>query len=209
MSAKKAFYAMLIGITLLIALCAAGTYFGQKMIVKEGDKLENAKLEAGVAEERKALLEQAIRDINEYEDLETIAKTVVPQEKDQARTVLEIVQLARRAGINIVSVQFPSSELGQVTARRSGPATARGGATNNQSLTQLTPVEGLSGVYEMNIDIQADQQIPVSYDQLILYLTLLENNRRTAQVSNISITPSVENPNFVSFSLSLKSFVKP
>lgn len=196
-------------ICMLIILCGACTYFGHKMIIKQGDKLESSKLEAQVAEEKKKLLDQAIEDIEKYEELETISKSVVPQEKDQARTVLEIVELGRRAGINITGIQFPSSELGQISNRRSGPATARGGTNTTTNLTQLTPVEGLNGVYEMSIDIQADQTIPVTYDQLINYLKLLENNRRTAQVSNISVTPLQDNPNFVTFSITLKSFVKP
>lgn len=209
MSSKKAFYAMLGVITLLIILCGVCTYFGYKMILKQGDKLESSKLDAEVAEEKKELLDQAIKDINEYDELESIAKSVVPQEKDQARTVLELVELGRRAGINIVSVQFPSSELGQIANRKAGPATARGGTDTTKGLTQLTPVEGLTGVYEMSIDVQADTEIPITYDQLINYLRLLENNRRTAQVSNISITPNIDNPNYVTFSLTLKSFVKP
>lgn len=208
MSSKKAFYVMLASIFLLIILCGVLTYFGYKMIVKEGDKLEDAKLQAYVADEKKELLDQAIRDIDKYEELESIAKTVVPQQKDQAKTVLEIVELGKRAGISITAVDFPASELGEVK-KKAGPATARNSAKTNHDLTQLTPVEGLDGVYEMNIGITADPEIPVRYDQLIAYLKLLENNRRTAQVSNISITPNEDITNFVTFQLSLRIFVKP
>jgi hypothetical protein len=211
MNSKKAFLGMIGVIALLVLLCGASTYFGYTLIVKEGDKLEAAKLDAEVADKKHQLLDQAIRDIEEYQELNNIAKTVVPQEKDQARTVLELVELAKESGISIVSVQFPASELGVVKkkGKSSGPATARGGATEADGLTQLTEVEGLKGVYEMSINVQADPEQQITYDQLIAYLRKLENNRRTAQVSNIVITPDEDNTNNVSFSLTLKSFVRP
>ncbi len=212
MNAKKAFLGMVGVVSLLVILGLGVTYGGYKMVIKQGDELEKAKLESKVADEKQKLLDQAIKDIAEYKDLELITKAIVPQEKDQAKTVLEIVELAKKSGINIQSVQFPASELGQVTKKSkasSGPSLARGGSSSTSGLTQLTEVEGLKGVYEMTITITADPEQNITYDQLLDYLRRLENNRRTAQVSNISITPNVGNPDYVSFSLNLKSFVKP
>lgn len=204
MNSKRVYFGMLGGIVLLIGLCAAGTYFANKMIVAEGDKLLNLKLEDAVAQKQEQTLEQAKKDIAKYEELEKIAKSVVPQEKDQARTVLELVNLAKEANINITSVQFPDSQLGD-TAQKGG----KNKSQVDKNTTQLTPVEGLKGVYTMEITIVTDPEDPVAYNQLISYLEKLENNRRTAQVSNISITPSETNRSEVTFSLSLTSYVKP
>ncbi len=203
MNAKRVFYLGLGGLIVLIALCVAGTYYANKRIQAEGKKLYELKLESSVLERQNKALEQAKRDIRQYEELEKIAKSVVPQEKDQARTVLELVNLAAEAGIRVTSVEFPQSELGQA-ARRGSKA-----PVTNNNLTQLTPLTSPKGVYSMQITVQADPQSPVSYNQLIDYLTRLENNRRTAQVTNISISPSSDNRSQVTFTLSLNSFVKP
>lgn len=212
MNARKVFYGMVAAVALLALLSVGITYSGRQLIIEQGDKLEKAKLDTAVANEKQNLIRRATEDIKEYEGLEQIAKSVVPQEKDQARTVLELVELARQSGIDIASVQFPSSELGAVTKKSkssSSPSLARGSSTSDTELTQLTPVEGLKGVYEMTITITANPDKSITYNQLLDYLRRLENNRRTAQVSNISISPDEDNHSNVSFRLNLKSFVKP
>ncbi len=203
MTSKHAYYGMLGGIILLIGLCGAGTYFANKMIVAEGDKLLDFKMQSEVASKQVLALEQAKKDLAQYEELEKIAKAVVPQEKDQARTVLELVNLAEQAGINIVSVQFPDSELGEVAKKGAKKP------VSDANLTQLTPLENLKGVYTMEITVQADPGQEIRYEQLIDYLRNLETNRRTAQVSSITIAPNPDDRDFISFSLTLTSFVKP
>lgn len=211
MTPKRSFFGMVAVTVLLVLLSGGATYLGYTMIVKEGKKLEDAKLNEAVASEKLKLVSQAKKDIAEYEELEQIAKRVVPQEKDQARTVLELVNIARESGIDIVNVSFPASELGQIKAKgksKKAP-TAREGENAAAQLTQLTPVEGLTGVYSMEISVEADPEQTVTYSQLLGYLERLEKNRRTAQVSNLSIVPDAENQNLVTFSLTLKSYVKP
>ncbi len=207
MTSKRVYFAMLAGIVLLVGLCAAGTYFANKLIVSEGSKLHELKLEDAVVDKQVTNLAQAKKDIAKYEELEAIAKAVVPQEKDQARTVLELVNLASESGINILSVQFPESELGVLA--KGVKAGTKNAKTVDSSTTQLTALDSPKGVYSMEITVQADQEDPVLFDQLIAYLQKLEKNRRTAQVSDIAITPSETNRREVTFSLTLTSFVKP
>lgn len=202
MNSKKAFFAMLGVVIFLIGLCGAGTYFANRLLKSEGDKLVEHKLEQAVLERQSAALEQAKKDIAEYEELEKIAKTIVPQEKDQAITVLEIIELAEKSGISIGSIQFPDSLLGDI---KQGKTTS----TVDPNTTQLTPVTNLKGVYAMEINVQSDQENPVSYGKLLDFLKRLENNRRTAQVTSVSIQPSEENRNLVTFTLILKSYVRP
>ena len=47
-----------------------------------------------------------------YSPLEKIAKIVVPQDKDQAKAVLEIVKIAGESGIKPTAINFPVSTLG-------------------------------------------------------------------------------------------------
>lgn len=202
MSPKRTFLGMVGTLVVLSALFVAATYFGSKFIAREGENLTALKLEAAVLEKQSEALQRAKKDIVEYEELETIAKTIVPQDKDQAQTVLELVNLANQAGIDITSVRFPASELG---------ASSKGSKKkdSNPDLSQLTALSSPKGVYSMRIDIETNKDIPVSYNQLLDFLRRLENNRRTAQVTNISITPEEGDRNIVSFTLALTSYVKP
>src|SRR5690606_4554964 len=123
-------------------------------------------------------LRQAKKDIAEYSDLEEITKSIIPQEKDQANTIAEITTHANRAGISLGVIEFPSSELGQV--QKKGKKTV----TIDSSMTQLTELEDIKGVYVMPIDVSNHSKSPVAYEQIIEFLRLLESNRRTAQVTN-------------------------
>lgn len=200
MTPKRMFFAMLGVVVLLLALCGVSTYFAQKLIVDQGSKLTAHKLEQEVLDRQVTSLQQAKQDIAEYESLELIARSVVPQDKDQARTVLELVQIASRHSITITGVTFPDSQLGQGSGKKK---------TADPKLTQLTPLDSPKGVYAMEIMIETDPDDPVSYEQLVGFLDSLENNRRTAQVTNISINPDSDNRNIVTFALSLTSYVKP
>jgi hypothetical protein len=210
MNAKRAFFAMLGGIILLVGLCAVGTYFAYKKITAEGSTLMGLKLESAILEKQSGALAQAKKDIAKYEELESIAKTVVPQEKDQARTTLEILNSAQESGISISGVEFPESLLGEAAKKTTKSSTSKTPAkTVDSNTTQLTPLEGLKGVYTMEIRVQSDQNQPIAYQQLLDYLRRLEKNRRTAQVRDITILPSSTNRNLVSFTLVLNSYVKP
>jgi hypothetical protein len=205
MSAKKAFYAMLGSIVVLVLLCIGGTYIAYKKLLAQGNTLLEYKLQGAVLGKQSDSLAQAKRDIAEYEELESIAKTVVPQEKDQAKTTLEIISLAQESGIKISNIAFPESLLGEA-AKKTGKAASK---TVDSNTTQLTEISGLKGVYTMEIRVESDRGDPVQYQQVLDYLRRLEKNRRTAQVRNISITPSTTDRNLVSFTLVLNSYVKP
>jgi type II secretory pathway component PulM len=212
MNSKRVFYIMLGGIVILIGLCVAGTYFANKMILDEGNALKEFKLQDSVTKNQTTILQQAIKDIEEYEELEKIAKAVVPQEKDQARTVLELVNLAKESDINIMSVTFPESELGIVKKNTKSTDTKDKSATKNTptaDTSQLTVLPNLKGVYSMEITVTSDTKQPVSFDKLISYLQKLEKNRRTAQVSSIDIAPEDNNRSLITFTITLNSFVKP
>ncbi|MBA2279097.1 hypothetical protein H0V99_01485 [Candidatus Saccharibacteria bacterium] len=209
MTAKRTYFVMVGVVILLIAICGAGTYFANKMLQKEGNKLLALKLEKAVLDRQSSALAQAKADITEYEELEKIAKTVVPQEKDQAKTVLELVKIAQESGINLTSIEFPESKLGEVIKKGTKPTAAKQQNTVDSNTTQLTELEDLKGVYAMEIKVQSDKEKPISYVQLLEYLKRLEKNRRTAQVIDINIQPSETDRNLVTFSLVLNTYVRP
>lgn len=139
------------------------------------------------------------KDIATYSELNTIAKSVVPQDKDQAEAVREIVNLAAQSGIpKLSSIAFPPSTLG------GGAATKKTGA-----LTQVTPVKGIPGVYDLQITVTQANTDLVPYGNFIAFLSRLEQNRRTAQVSSINVQPDQKSPGKISFTLVIDEFIKP
>jgi hypothetical protein len=96
------------------------------------------------------------------------------------------------------SITFPTSTLGSISAGASNP-----------NLTQLLPVAGISGVYELQITITQDSSSRIPYSQFITFLSKLEQNRRTAQVSSITVQPDAQHPNNVAFTLIINEFIKP
>jgi hypothetical protein len=177
----------------LIVLLAAGffavAYETNTVLGGQANKLSQLKAKSNDLE-----------TIIKYKDLNTIAETIVPQDKDQAEAVREIVKLAADSGISkLSSITFPSSTLGSLTP----------GAGRNPNLTQLTPIKGTPGVYQLPITISQDSNSRVPYGQFTTFLSKLEQNRRTAQVSGITIQPDTQHPNNVAFTLIINEFIKP
>lgn len=213
MTAKKMFYVMLGLIVLVSLLTLGGIFFGVSMLKKSSNDLVEYKLQDQLTQEQQTALSQAVKDIDKYQDLEAIAKSIVPQDKDQAKTVREIISLAEQTNINISSITFPSSTLGQKAAPApTNNTNTEGGNTatpknDTPPISQVKPVDGIKGLYQMEIVINVEN--PVTYNQLIDFLDKLEQNRRTAQVTSLSISPSGENRNYMTFSLTMNVFVKP
>jgi hypothetical protein len=196
MNKPKVVYFVMLGLNILLGLLILGVVFmGEAILKTHSDVLVSKKLENTLLEQEQTALRQARNDLNEYAQLKNIAKQVVPQEKDQAKTVREIIALANKAGVDIGSITFPASNLGD--------------DKNKATISQAEAVPGTNGLYSIDITVISDAQNQNSYPQLIQFLKNLENNRRTAQVSEISIQPDPRYLTRINFSLTLKVFIKP
>jgi hypothetical protein len=206
MNAKKLFFG-LVGILILLALAVGGcVVYGNKFLTTQNEKLTNLKVESSNLELVQTSLSAAKKDIDLYSPIEQIAKTVVPQEKDQARTVREIVKIADESGISIASITFPSSTLGNTVKGSAAPSTSANTAVS--ATTQTQKVEGLSNVEKLPITVTSETSKPVAYNSFLLFLRKLEQNRRTAQVENINIQPNTANRNYLTFTLVLNVYIK-
>lgn len=210
MNSKQAFFGLLGVLGLLVVLSGALLYFGLGELTKKGDELTTLKLEQAVMDDRKQNLVKAKRDIQEYKTLEQISRSIVPQEKDQARTIQEIYAIGRESGISLSTIQFPASALGEAKKKSNSKkkSSNKPVATVDPNTTQLIEVEGAKNLYAMEIETQSDKAKPVRYDQMLRFLELLENNRRTAHVTNINIQPSDGDRSRVTFSLTLNLYVR-
>lgn len=191
----------------MVLLVMGVSYQGLALLRQKSETLTQAKATKASLEQRQAALTRAERDIKTYSELETISKAIVPQEKDQARTVRELTAIAQQTGISIGSIQFPESALGEAK-KKSKSSKKKKQALVDPNTTQLVEVEGTKGLYAMQVTVQSDNAQPVVYNRLLSFLEQLEKNRRTAHVTNLSIQPENENRNLVTFTITLNVYIK-
>lgn len=200
MNSKKFFFVLISGLGIMIIIFGAGAYQATKILQSEGSKLVDLKLADKVLDKQQEGLLKAKRDIEKFSELEAIAKSIVPQSKDQASTIAEISNMANQAGINLSSIKFPQSNLGSATKKGSKQS-------SDPAKSQLTELPDLKGVYIMDIEVSNNTRSPITYDQIIKFLQLLESSRRTAQVTNINITP--EASGYFQLSININTYVRP
>jgi len=200
MNSRRTYIMLIIINCLLVAALLAGTYAANMLLVKQSKKLVDQRLQSATLAAQSTALTKAKQEVAKYSELSNIARSIVPQDKDQAQTVREIVNIAGRHGIKLGSITFPTSTLGQK---------ATPGNVSPLTLSQLLPVIGINGVYSLEIVVQSDPNAPISYNKLLNFLDALEHNRRTALVSDISLTPNDRNNNTLTFNLTLDEYVKP
>lgn len=211
MTSKRLYIGLLGCIGLLVVALIAGTYGTHSLLASHARALTKLKAQSAALDQEQLSLNKAKQDIKTYADLVKITKAVVPEDKNQAEAVREIVNIAGDNGIDLASVTFPASSLGGTasggTATSLAPSAA--GSSQGSGLSQLTPVKSISGVYSLQITVTSSISKPVPYPQFINFLSALEHNRRTAQVNTISIQPDKINPALLSFTLGLNEYIKP
>lgn len=211
MNSKRVFFIMIGVLVILLFGTVGSAYVANHMLEKQAVTLKGLKLLAQVNDQEKISLTQAKKDIVKYNELQQIAKTIVPQDKDQAETVRDIVQMATDSGFKPTSIALPASTLGATnkSATASGGSTAIAAPTTGTNLTQLTPVKGNPGLYILEITVSQDSNSPIPYSEFIDFLSRMEQNRRTALVTSVVLQPSTKDPSMLSFTLTLDKYIKP
>ncbi|MDB5175592.1 MAG: hypothetical protein JWM81_450 [Candidatus Saccharibacteria bacterium] len=218
MNPKKVYLLMIAAILALVIAIGGGAYGVRNLLQAKSTELVQLKAKLVSYNDQQVALQRAKKDITQYTELYNISKVVVPENKNQAETVRQIVKLAGDNSVTLGSITFPSSTLGTLPGA-AGAAAAAGttsltqkapkSSTGAASLSQLTPVVGSPGVYVLQITVTGSTQQPATYPQLISFLSALERNRLTAEVTNINILPSASSTSKFSFTLSLNSYIKP
>lgn len=213
MTSKRLYFVLIGTIVILFVALIGGTYQVNETLTSRAKKLTSLKAKNAALAQEQIVMKKAKQDIKTYSELQKITRSIVPEDKSQAEAVREIVKIAADNGVELASITFPASTLGgPATAVKPDTAATPPAAANSSktgSLSQLMPVKSIPGVYQLNITVQSDTSQPVRYDKFISFLGALERNRRTAQVSTISLEPDKENRNFLSFTLNLNEYIKP
>ena len=213
---SKRVYLLMIGLIVLLIAGLFGSAYGiQGLLRTKSVELVGLKAKLTALNQQQGGLVQAKKDIATYSSLYDIAKVVVPENKNQAETVRQIVKLASANNVRLGSISFPSSTLGnagQASPTGATPAPATTTSPSNAAgaaLSQLTPALGAPGVYVLPINVSSDSNYSSTYPQLISFLSALEQNRLTAQVTSLNITPDANTSDRFSFILTLNSYIKP
>jgi hypothetical protein len=213
-----------LGLTLLAFLIIA--MIGVGALKGKSNQMVELKLQNETNESQLFSLAQYNKEIDRYGYINSIASAVIPGDKDQARAVLEIFKMAKESGIGIENLSFPASTLGssasststKPTSSTTPSSSASASKTKAPPISQAKPVEGIAGLYSIQLTItpQSGTQAPVSirptYAKFLKFLSKIENNRRTAQVSQVSINPLGENGRptpYIGFSITINIFIKP
>lgn len=199
---------------ILIVVLVIGSVFGAETITNllqvKSDTLVSLKAKAQALVIEQSNLTIAKKEVTKYAPLEKIAQTIVPQNKDQAQAVREIVNLAQQNNITLTSIIFPVSTLGSTVSTGPAPAATATTAPTAISLSQLTPVLGIPRVYTLPIEVEDTIQTDaVSYTNFYAFLSQLEQNRLTSQVTGLSIQPLTSAGNLITFTLTINEYIKP
>lgn len=214
MNSKRMYYVMIGVLVLTIGALLATVVVGDRYLKQQSDRLFAAKLDQMSLNEQQTALTKAKRDLEKYSGLLAVARGIVPQDKNQAQAVREIVRFADESGVGIESISYDDSSLGQSsstpTSGASGSQPAATTTTQASPVTQAKPVPGMNGVYSVPIEIVSTKE-GNQFSNLVTFLSKLENNRRTAQVKKISIQSGVTSggQDYINFSLTVNNYVKP
>lgn len=196
---------------------------GLTLLASNSQRLVELKQQSKTGDAQSANLAASKKQVEQYSYFNDIAKTVLPADKDQAQAVVDIFNLADQSGIAIASVTFPASSLGVKAPTSTSSSTDTSGsnaatASSKSAISQAKPVEGISGLYslQLNISPQSGAGVPdskkVTYPKLLDFLSRIEHNRRTAQITQVNIqTQNTESgpSQFISFTMTVNIFIKP
>jgi hypothetical protein len=201
----------------LLGICVVGfiavSVLGLNALSAKSEDLIELKLKNKTVDAQLSSLGAAKKQVEQYSYFNDVAKTVLPSDKDQAQAVLTIFKLAQESGISIASVTFPTSSLG---VGPSGQASAT--SSSSTAISQAKPVEGIKGLYSLQLTItpETGQSVPASkvttYAKFLDFLKRIERDRRTAQITQVIIQPELDNSgptSAINFTLIINIFMRP
>ena len=202
---------------LLLGLLAAGalafiaiTFLGLSTLSQKSTEVAGLKLKNETLDAQLTNLGIAKKEVERYSYFNDVAATVLPSDKDQAKAVLTVFKLAEQSGISIASITFPTSNLGGGTTKATGSAAS--------AISQAQPVQGIKGLYSLQLTITPESGSTVPEDKVPTYAKLkdflqrIEHDRRTAQITQVSIQPESSDSRItgaINFSLTINIFMRP
>lgn len=212
-------------LTVLLLILLFGGIFAYNWITgrlaTQANTVANLKAEEKALEVQEQAYAKASAELEKYSSLKDQVEKIIPKNKDQAYTLAELYQISSEVGLEIQSIQFNTSNLGIVEPKPKATESEENSEEKDTTetevaaptITQVEPVEGMPGIYGMNLEVafnSANPNLPITYGKIIAMLKKLELNRRTLQVSAVNIVPNETSiGGTFDFSLSLIVYIKP
>jgi hypothetical protein len=213
LNSKKLNWLLLGSLGLLTIIFLVVAFEGLAVLSKKSQGMVNLKVQSQSADEQLVNLQRSKEQVKKYSYFKDVAKTVIPNDKDQAEAVVQIYQFANEAGLALKSISFPSSTLGLSVATVTTQSAAASTSVTQAALSQAKPVSGIPGLYSLSLVITSDgtPTLPLSlmttYPKMQSFIQQIENNRRTAQITDVNVVVPDNSPMY--FSLDLNIFIKP
>lgn len=222
LDSKKLRLVLIAALALSVVVFIAILVMGLSALGTKSSQMVDLKVQSQTADAQLTNLEQAKKQVAKYSYFKEVAKTVIPSDKDQAAAVVEISRMADASGLGIQSITFPASTLGLTTSTTSTSSTtqdATSATSSTKAISQAKPVSGIAGLYSLELTItplagnNAPPDKQITYAKMLDFLSRIENNRHTAQISDLLITPSGSGNTVLGagfgFVVSVNIFLKP
>ncbi len=225
----KRFYYVLIGGIFLLAVGSVGiTWVARNWLSARSLVTVNLKLDIlGLQQKQRAGI-IARGDLETYKKDREDLVNVIPRQKDQVDLLSQLQQIGDEADVTIGSITFPSSELGNAAAAQPAAAPSDDSAAKSTSptptpapaaakstVTQAKPVDGISGLYAIQITLssitQKSSSKGLTYEQTLSLLKAIEHNKHIFQMTNVNITPqksTTDNSTLYQIGINLNTYLR-
>jgi len=159
-----------ISLVICALITAGGLYYANSKI--QNIAVDTASLKSKFELNAKQIkqYEATKKKVDSLSDVNALAKKILPKQQEQSLTVAELSQFALRSRLKIVNLTFKDS-----TETKS----VKGDTKKKTTIP--------SGVRVVPLSIQFQEG--AEYQYILDFLKYVEENRRTMQVTNISLTP--------------------
>ncbi len=177
MTPRRMNHVLKITILLLVIVVAGGIYFADKQLKSIASDTARLRAQVEIGDKQLTTYQATKQKVDSLSYVQELAGKVLPEQQEQSLTVAEISQFALRARLTVEDITFVDTTKTNTTKTKSTDKKAKS-----------TIPKGVS-VIPMSIKFQDGSR----YDYLLEFLKSIEDNRRKMQVTNISLTPDVDN----------------
>lgn len=177
MTTKRVHYLLISLLILLFIVLLATLHFGISTMKKQSQKIIDAKLNIAKAQKTESIYSSNKELYLSNQDLAQKINDFIPTDKEQDLIVAQLNSYASQSQLTISAVSFPNSTL--------DPSIKQKVRTD---ISQATPVNGLTGVYEIPIVVTVSNTNPetINTDNLLKLLDLIESSPRNMRITSIS-----------------------
>lgn len=159
-----------VSLVLCALITAGGLYLANYKIQHVAEETAGLKSKLEVNTKQIKQYETTKKKVDSLSDVNELAEKILPKQQEQSLTVAELSQFALRSRLKIVNITFKDSDEKKPVK----------GDTKKKTTIP-------SGVRVVPLTIQFQEG--AEYQYILDFLKYVEDNRRTMQVTNISLTP--------------------